>query len=91
MLRCGKYVMDVNGQSIIAREERGFIKLLFASDSDVLLGAQMMCPRATDMIGEMADVYKRQVHPYGKKRKPDGDYDAGRDNRSQKSFPVSGA
>lgn len=54
MLRCGKYVMDVNGQSIIAREERGFIKLLFASDSDVLLGAQMMCPRATDMIGEMA-------------------------------------
>lgn len=54
MLRCGKYVMDVNGQSIISREERGFIKLLFASDSDVLLGAQMMCPRATDMIGEMA-------------------------------------
>ena len=35
-------------------KKRGFIKLLFASDSDVLLGAQMMCPRATDMIGEMA-------------------------------------
>ena len=27
---------------------------LFAADSDVLLGAQMLCPRATDMIGELA-------------------------------------
>lgn len=53
-VRCGKYVMDVNGQSIISKEEKGFIKVLFAADSDVLLGAQMMCPRATDMIGELA-------------------------------------
>lgn len=53
-LRCGKYVMDVNGQAVITQEKHGFIKLLFAADSDVLLGAQMMCERATDMIGEMA-------------------------------------
>lgn len=53
-LRCGKYVMDVNGQSIISQEEQGFIKVLFAADSDVLLGAQLMCHRATDMIGELA-------------------------------------
>ncbi|MCF2683009.1 dihydrolipoyl dehydrogenase [Faecalicatena contorta] len=53
-LRCGKYVMDVNGQAVISQEKHGFIKLLFAADSDVLLGAQMMCERATDMIGEMA-------------------------------------
>lgn len=53
-VRCGKYTMSVNGQSIISKEEKGFIKVLFAADSDVLLGAQMMCPRATDMIGEMA-------------------------------------
>ncbi len=53
-VRCGKYVMDVNGQSVITKEEKGFIKVLFAADSDVLLGAQLMCPRATDMIGELA-------------------------------------
>lgn len=53
-VRCGKYVMDMNGQSIIAKEESGFIKVLFAADSDVILGAQLMCPRATDMIGELA-------------------------------------
>lgn len=53
-VRCGRYTMKVNGQSIIAKEEKGFIKVLFAADSDVLLGAQMMCPRATDMIGELA-------------------------------------
>ena len=46
--------MSVNGQAIISKEEKGFIKVLFAADSDVLLGAQVMCPRATDMIGELA-------------------------------------
>lgn len=53
-VRCGKYTMSANGQSIISKEEQGFIKVIFAADSDVLLGAQMMCPRATDMIGELA-------------------------------------
>ncbi len=53
-VRCGRYAMEGNGQTIIAKEAVGFIKVLFAKDSDVLLGAQMMCPRATDMIGELA-------------------------------------
>lgn len=53
-VRCGRYTMRFNGQSIISKEEKGFIKILFAAESDVLLGAQMMCPRATDMIGELA-------------------------------------
>ena len=53
-VRCGRYVMRENGQSIISGEEEGFIKVLFAPDSDELLGAQLMCPRAGDMTGEMA-------------------------------------
>lgn len=53
-IRCGRYTMEANGQSIISKESGGFIKILFAKDSDVLLGAQIMCPRATDMIGELA-------------------------------------
>lgn len=53
-VRSGNYVMSSNGQSIISKEKQGFIKVIFAADSDVLLGAQLMCPRATDMIGELA-------------------------------------
>ncbi len=53
-VRCGTCVMSTNGQSIIKKEKIGFIKVVFAADSDVLLGAEMICPRATDMIGELA-------------------------------------
>ena len=53
-VRCGVYDMGENGKSIIAREEHGFIRLIFEAYSNTIVGAQMMCPRATDMIGEMA-------------------------------------
>lgn len=53
-VRCGRCFMNMNGQSIIRKENAGVIKVVFAADSDVLLGAQMLCPRATDMIGELA-------------------------------------
>ena len=53
-VRCGVYDMGENGKSIIAREEGGFIRLIFEAYSNTIVGAQMMCPRATDMIGEMA-------------------------------------
>ena len=53
-VRCGKYSMDGNGKSIISREENGFIRLVFEAYSNNIVGAQIVCPRATDMIGEMA-------------------------------------
>ncbi len=53
-VRCGVYTMDGNGKSIISREEDGFIRLVFEAYSNTIVGAQMVCPRATDMIGEMA-------------------------------------
>ena len=53
-VRCGKSEMRGNGRAIISHEESGFIKLVFEAHSHMLIGAQMMCPRATDMIGEMA-------------------------------------
>ena len=49
----GKYIMSGNGKSIIENEERGFIKLVFDAESEKLIGAQLMCGRATDMIGEL--------------------------------------
>lgn len=53
-VRCGHYNMKRNGKSIIVREECGFIRLVFEAYSNTIVGAQIMCPRATDMIGEMA-------------------------------------
>ena len=53
-VRCGVYNMDENGKSIIVREENGFIRLIFEAYTNTIVGAQMVCPRATDMIGEMA-------------------------------------
>jgi dihydrolipoamide dehydrogenase len=46
--------MEDNSQSIISRSRQGMIKLVFAMPNKTLIGAQMICPRATDMIGEMA-------------------------------------
>lgn len=48
----GKFMMSANGKSLISKEERGFIKILAEKESGAVLGAQMMCARATDMIGE---------------------------------------
>lgn len=53
-VRVGKFIMSANGKSLISKEERGFVKILAAEESGVILGAQMMCARATDMIGELA-------------------------------------
>ncbi len=50
----GKYMMMGNGKTIIENGDRGFIKLVFDADTDVILGAQLMCERATDMIAELA-------------------------------------
>ena len=53
-VRVGHYSMNENGKSIIARADGGFIRLVFEAYSNTIVGAQMVCPRATDMIGEMA-------------------------------------
>ncbi len=53
-VRCGHFSMRDNGQSIISGEKHGFIRLVFEAYSNGIIGAQLMCPRATDMIGEIA-------------------------------------
>lgn len=53
-VKTGKYSMSGNGKSIIEAQERGFIKLVYDADSEKLLGAQLMCARATDLISELA-------------------------------------
>lgn len=49
-LKTGKYLMAGNGRTMIAGGGRSFIKLLFAAEDERLLGAQLMCERASDLI-----------------------------------------
>lgn len=49
-----KYVMGANGKSILSGQERGFIKVIAAADTHRILGAQMMCARATDMVSQFS-------------------------------------
>ncbi len=53
-IKTGKFIMSANGKSLITQEERGFVKVVVCAETEVILGAQMMCARATDMIGELA-------------------------------------
>jgi dihydrolipoamide dehydrogenase len=47
---CGKGVFGANGKALLENQERGFIKLVFSADKQLLLGAQFFCNRATDII-----------------------------------------
>jgi dihydrolipoamide dehydrogenase len=69
----GKYIMSINSKSAITAQERGFIRLLFNSADSRIIGAQLMCDRATDIVGEISmaisngltrDQMTRVVHPH---------------------------
>ena len=49
-----KITMNSNGKSLLSLQERGFIKTVEDAQTGILLGAQMMCARATDMISEFS-------------------------------------
>ena len=57
----GKFLMSANGKSLIAAEERGFIKIVAEAATGKILGAQMMCGRATDMIGEFVTAIANEM------------------------------
>lgn len=47
-----KYPMSANGKTVLSSQERGFIKVVADEESRRILGAQMMCARASDMISQ---------------------------------------
>ena len=72
-VRTVKYPMSANGKSILSGQERGFVKITADASSGKILGAQMMCARATDMIsifaqaisgGLTADQMKNVIYPH---------------------------
>lgn len=72
-VRTAKFLMTANGKSIIERCGRGFIKVTAHAETGRLLGVQMMCARATDMISECsaaiaagmtAEALASVIHPH---------------------------
>ena len=47
-----KVPMGANGRTVIAGGERGDIRVVSEGETGRILGAQMMCARATDLISE---------------------------------------
>jgi len=47
-----KVLMGANGRTVIAGGERGYIRVTFEKETGKLLGAQLMCERATDIVSE---------------------------------------
>ena len=45
-----KAVMSANGKTVLTGAERGYIRIVYEKQTEKLLGAQMMCERATDMV-----------------------------------------
>ncbi|MEF9841564.1 MAG: dihydrolipoyl dehydrogenase [Raoultibacter sp.] len=50
-VQCGKFTLTGNGKTIIGGIDRSFIKVV-ADETGTLIGAQLMCGHATDMVGE---------------------------------------
>lgn len=57
----GKQIMSTNARTVISTEERGFIKIIAEADSKKIIGAQLMCERASDIVAEMALAIDRQL------------------------------
>ncbi|MFA5561527.1 MAG: dihydrolipoyl dehydrogenase [Eubacteriales bacterium] len=53
-VKTGKHLMSANGKSVLTGADRGFVKLVIDGDTDRIIGAQLMCSRATDMIAELS-------------------------------------
>lgn len=49
-----KILSSANGKSVLSLQERGFMKVIYLEETHVIIGAQLLCARATDMISEFA-------------------------------------
>ena len=52
-VKVGKFPMSANGKTLISMAERGFIKIVADAETEKVLGAQLMCERATDLLDSL--------------------------------------
>ena len=57
----GKALASANGKCLIEGYETGFAKIVAEKDSGKIIGAQLICPRATDMIAELALAVRNEL------------------------------
>ena len=53
-VKTAKCLTGANGKCLIENAESGYIKTVTDADTGKFLGAQLVCPRATDMVSEFA-------------------------------------
>lgn len=63
-VQTGKASMLANGKSMLSLQDRGFIKVVYDVDNDCLVGAQLMCARATDMVNELGTAIVNKLNKH---------------------------
>ena len=53
-VRTGKALTGANGKCLVEESESGYVKLVADAQTGVIVGAQLVCPRATDLVAELA-------------------------------------
>lgn len=53
-VRTAKALTGANGKCLVEGSESGYVKLVVDADTGAILGAQLVCPRATDLVAELA-------------------------------------
>lgn len=53
-VRTAKALTGANGKCLVEESESGYVKLMVDANTGILLGAQLVCPRATDLVAELA-------------------------------------
>lgn len=53
-VRTAKALTGANGKCLVEGSESGYVKLVAEAETGAILGAQLVCPRATDLVAELA-------------------------------------
>lgn len=62
-VKVGKCVLGGNARVVISEPGRCFMKVVAHGESGVLLGAQLMCPNAADMISQLSQAIANRLTP----------------------------
>jgi dihydrolipoamide dehydrogenase len=62
-VKVGKVTMFSNGRTIILNGDRGFMKVLANAETRKILGVQLMCSNASDMIGAWGEAIANGLTP----------------------------
>lgn len=62
-VKTAKALMSANGRTVILNGDRGFMKLVAHAETKKLLGAQLMCANASDMISQLAEAMANGLTP----------------------------